>query len=188
MVFFLKHRKCIPVLWFCAALISACSAPTPPAAPKPLKVNQEKLEEELVRLNRLQALEESWKIRRYIYRQGWDMTPTGTGVYIRWIAPPKTGPKPQTNDEVLIDFEIFLLEGTSCYSSFETGPEWFRVDHDQVESGMHEAIKFLSEGDHVAIIIPSHMAFGLAGDMEKIPGNTPVLYHLELLRIQSKKP
>lgn len=185
MVCFLKLRKVLLGLGISAGCLAACSSPPPPP-PKPLKVDQDKLEEELVQLNRLHALEEGWKIRRYIHRQGWDMTPTGTGVYIHWISPPNKGRKPQTNDEVLIDFEIFLLEGTSCYSSFESGPEWFRVDHDQVESGMHEAIKFLSEGDHVVIIIPSHRAFGLAGDMEKIPGNTPVLYHLELLRIQSQ--
>jgi FKBP-type peptidyl-prolyl cis-trans isomerase len=186
MVFFLRFTKIALCLLGCVLWLSACHTPDPTPPPKPLKVDQKKLEEELVRLNRFQALEENWKIRRYIFRQGWDMKATGTGVYIRWISPPKTGPKPQTNQEVLIDFEIFLLDGTSCYSSFESGPEWFRVDHDQVESGMHEAVKYLSEGDHVAIIIPSHRAFGLAGDMEKIPGNTPVLYHLELLRIQSK--
>lgn len=180
----MKHRL-INIIFLLNILLGfqACSDPEPPP-PKPLRVNQEKLKNELVLLNRQMAQLENWKIRRFIHRMNWDMLATGTGVYIRWIDSPKKGQKAETQDEVLIDFEIFLLDGTPCYSSFESGPEWFRVDYDNVESGMHEAIKFLSEGDHVAIIIPSHRAFGLAGDMEKIPGNTPLLYHLELLKIK----
>jgi FKBP-type peptidyl-prolyl cis-trans isomerase FkpA len=148
-----------------------------------LKINPEKLDEELIQVNRRLKSQEMYLIQRYITRRNWNMMQTGTGVHIMWLEKGK-GDKPQSREWVRIAFQITLLDGSECYSSSESGDEWFKVDYDQVESGMHEAIKYLSTGDRAIIIIPSFRAFGLAGDMDKIPGNHTVVYDLTLNEIR----
>jgi FKBP-type peptidyl-prolyl cis-trans isomerase FkpA len=142
-----------------------------------------KIEEALVNVNKRSHTAELFLIRRYVSRRNWKMTETGTGLQLLWINH-GNGPTPKSGEQVQIEFEISLLDGTPCYSSKESGPEWFTVDYDQVESGMHEAIKYLKCADRVILIIPSYRAFGLAGDLDKIPGNNTVVYDLTLLQIR----
>jgi FKBP-type peptidyl-prolyl cis-trans isomerase len=114
------------------------------------------------------------------------MMETGTGV--RYMIYEKgSGATANSKDVVLIDFDIKLLDGTLCYSSRQTGAEQFVVDYDNVESGLHEAIKYLHQGDKAIIIIPSHRAFGLAGDMDRIPPFSTVVYNISLIEILKKK-
>jgi len=42
-------------------------------------------------------------------------------------------------------------------------------------------------GDKAKLIIPSHLAFGLAGDMDQIPPLSPIVYDIEVLDKISKK-
>jgi len=156
------------------------SAPEPNVLPL---INAEKLDEALIQVNRRLKTQEMYLIQRYVERRNWKMTETGTGVHIMWIERGK-GRQPESREWVRISFEISLLDGSQCYSSTESGDEWFKVDYDQVESGMHEAIKYLREGDRAIIIIPSFRAFGLAGDMDKIPGNRTIVYDLTLNEIR----
>ena len=39
-------------------------------------------------------------------------------------------------------------------------------------------------GDIAKFILPSHLAFGLLGDEEKIPKRATLVYHVELLTIK----
>jgi FKBP-type peptidyl-prolyl cis-trans isomerase len=53
-----------------------------------------------------------------------------------------------------------------------------------VESGLEEVILFLKKGDRAKIIIPSHLAFGLVGDGNKIPAMATLVYDLELIELK----
>jgi FKBP-type peptidyl-prolyl cis-trans isomerase len=55
---------------------------------------------------------------------------------------------------------------------------------DNVESGIHEVLLYMSEGDRARVILPSHMAFGYTGDSNKIPQNASLLYDLKILEIR----
>ena len=55
------------------------------------------------------------------------------------------------------------------------------VDQSEVESGLQEAIKLLSTGDRAKFIIPSHIAHGLLGDLNKIPPLRTLVIDLTLL-------
>jgi len=58
-----------------------------------------------------------------------------------------------------------------------------------VISGLEEGILYLSEGDKAKIIIPSHLGYGLLGDLDKnIPPKATLIYDIELksITIQSK--
>lgn len=150
------------------------------------EVNMNELKEPLMNVNRKISREEKLAIDAFVKRRNWNMTETGTGV--RYMITEQGSKEiPASGDIVIIDFEISLLDGTTCYTSKETGPEHFVVDYDNVESGMHEAIKYLHKGDKAIIIIPSHRAFGLAGDMAKIPPLSTVIYNIHLLEIIPKQ-
>lgn len=153
---------------------------------QPVVVNMNQFEDPLLKKNKELSKEEKIAIDAYVKRNHFDMIETGTGV--RYMIYEKgKGATANTKDIVLIDFDIKLLDGTLCYSSRHTGAEQFVVDYDNVESGLHEAIKYLHQGDKAIIIIPSHRAFGLAGDMDRIPPFSTVVYNISLLEIIRKK-
>lgn len=154
---------------------------------QPVKeINMNELKEPLMNVNRKISREEKLVIDGYVKRRNWNMAETGTGVRYM-IIEQGSEETPASGDVVIIDFEISLLDGTVCYTSKESGPEHFVVDYDNVESGMHEAIKYLHKGDKAIIIIPSHRAFGLAGDMAKIPPFSTVIYKIQVLEIIPKQ-
>ncbi len=93
------------------------------------------------------------------------------------------GQQAKVGNIALINFEISLLNGTVVYSS-NNKPEEFVVGKDNVESGLHEAITYLKVGDKAKLIIPIHLAFGLAGDMNKIPPRSTIVYDIELVSLK----
>jgi FKBP-type peptidyl-prolyl cis-trans isomerase FkpA len=95
-----------------------------------------------------------------------------------------TGLEAVSRSRAQVQFSISLLDGTMCY---ETGSdevvEEFQIDHSHVETGVQEGIKRMREGDKVKMIIPSHLAHGLSGDLNKIPPLTPIVVDLNLYKI-----
>jgi len=133
------------------------------------------------------ATDEVFRIDQYVTRHGWDAVETGTGIRY-YIYEKGTGRQAKTGDVALIEYEIRLLdaESTLCYSSEESGATEFLIGMDNVETGLHEAITYLKEGDKAFIILPHFLAHGLVGDMNKIPPLSPVLYKINLLEVKDK--
>lgn len=151
--------------------------------PEPIK--KDTLTEPLINANKKISESERRDIDNFVKRKGWPMIETGTGLRYSVYEHGK-GRQVMSGDLVMVDFEITLLNGTICYSSEETGSEEFVVDHDHVESGLHEAIQYLHIGDKAKIIIPSHLAFGLTGDSDQIPPLSPIVYDLTVLDARNK--
>lgn len=145
------------------------------------------LSEQLLHSNKRISAKERLDIDNFVRRKQWPMTETGTGLRYSVYSEGK-GRQVVSGDLVSVEFEISLLNGKICYSSEETGAEQFVVDHDHVESGLHEAIKYLRVGDKAKIIIPSHLAFGLTGDSDQIPPLSPVVYDLTVVDAIAKRP
>ena len=59
--------------------------------------------------------------------------------------------------------------------------EHFAVDFDDVESGLHEGVKYMSVGDKAIFILPAHLAHGITGDQAAIPPQSTLVYDLHLL-------
>ena len=93
----------------------------------------------------------------------------------------------KTGDIVALDYELRLLDGELVYSSKENGLKVFIVGRGGVESGLEEAVLHLHKGDEAEIIIPSHLAYGLAGDGDKIPIRSTIVYKLKVIENQSNK-
>jgi FKBP-type peptidyl-prolyl cis-trans isomerase FkpA len=148
-------------------------------------IQKDTLIEPLIGVNKKISENEKRDIENFVKRKNWPMIETGTGLQY-FVYNPGTGEQVKSGDLVMVDFEITLLNGKVCYTSDETGSEEFVVDHDHVESGLHEALKYLRVGDQAKVIIPSHLAFGLAGDLDQIPPLSPIIYDLTVLDKRTK--
>jgi FKBP-type peptidyl-prolyl cis-trans isomerase len=137
----------------------------------------------LVEKNKKAVLLEQRDIENYVRRQGLKTVQTGSGLNYQLIVDAQ-GTNAESGQEVLVEHEVQLLNGKVCYSSKDSGPESFVVEMDHVESGLHEGIQYMSPGDSAVLIIPSHLAHGLVGDMEKIPMRSTIVYHIKLLAVR----
>lgn len=146
-------------------------------------VTPETLKEPLISANKKYVVQEADEIEQYIKRHNLDMKKTGTGLRYMIYAN-GTGAPAQNGKEAKVNYNISLLDGTQCYSSKEKGPKTFLIGQDNVESGLHEGILYMKEGDKAIFILPSHLAHGLLGDENKIPPRSSVVYDIELLKVR----
>jgi FKBP-type peptidyl-prolyl cis-trans isomerase len=150
--------------------------------PEPATIDPAQLKESLMRVNKTLAHEENMAIDRYLERRGLKMERTGTGLRYM-IRDTGKGPKAEAGMRATVNYRIELLDGTFCYSSDSLGPHVFKVDEDQIESGIHEGIKLLRKGGKAKFILPSHLAHGLLGDQDKIPAKSSVVYDIEVIEL-----
>ncbi len=165
------------------ALLAACEGGggVPPA--KVGSAHEQPPNATLLEENKQLAQHEAHDIDAWIARHGLTMEGTGTGVRIKLVED-SAGTNAVPLQTASIIFNVALINGTVCYASAPGEPEDFTIEKDNVESGLHEAIQRLSVGDSAIIVIPSHRAYGLAGDSKKIPMRSTVIYHLRLVGLR----
>lgn len=150
---------------------------------QPQELSYNDIQKPLIDHNKQAAQLESEQIDQFIARRGWDVTNSGTGLrYL--IYQEGTGVQAEKGRVARVHFTISLLDGTKCYSSLNEEPQTFLIGRDDVESGLHEGIQHMRVGDKAQLIIPSHLAHGLAGDLHKIPPRSTIIYDIELLGVQ----
>lgn len=137
----------------------------------------------LEKVNKYEVEKESDEITQYIAHHNWQMEKTGTGLRYLFLAKGK-GVQPHSGDFVKVNYKISLLDGTECYSSDTEGAREFKVEGDDIESGLHEAVLLMHIGDKVKFILPSYMAHGVHGDDAKIPALSAIVVDLELLEVK----
>ncbi len=155
-------------------------------SPKDVEISYEQLKEPLIKINKTNLEIENDQIEQYIQRRNWQMVKTGTGLRYR-IYEQGNGTQAKEGMVAFIKFEVSLLNGTICYTNMSASPTFFLIGMDNIESGLHEAITYLKVGDKANIIIPSYLAYGLVGDLDKIPPKSTVVYHLELVDVKNKE-
>ncbi len=126
-------------------------------------------------------------IDAYINDRNLVMQRSGTGLYYQLLLDSASGDLIQTGDLVDFAYDIFLMNGTLIYSSEEEGVKTLKVDKEEAELGLHESLKLLGLGDKGRFILPSHLAFGVGGDQERVPPKTPLVYELKVLNIKKSK-
>ncbi len=136
----------------------------------------------LIKANRGLVNKENAEIDSYVSRRNWTMQKSGSGLRY-YIYKNGNGKKALAGNYAQINYSISLLNGIECYRSKDK-PERFLIDRDNVESGLHEGIKLLREGDKAILILPPHLAHGLIGDQEKIPPLSTIVYDIELVAIK----
>jgi FKBP-type peptidyl-prolyl cis-trans isomerase FkpA len=178
------NNKVMRKLWmiqFLAIIMLLCSCGNTPKIDK--TVQPEQFKKELEKVNETLVKKENEDIEDYISRHEWKMKSTGTGLRY-FIYSTGNGQKPKGNDKVLIRFVVNLINGNECYNSKKDGLKLIELGKAEVESGLEEGIMLMREGDKAKLILPSHLAFGLLGDENKIPKRATLIYDVELVEIK----
>ncbi|MDP2723619.1 MAG: FKBP-type peptidyl-prolyl cis-trans isomerase [Bacteroidales bacterium] len=142
--------------------------------------------ESLVVANRYLTRTEEEEIEHYIKRHHLEVTETGSGLRYS-VVKQGDGSFPQKGDVVTLEYKVRLITGDRIYSSDESGPLVFQVGKGGVPSGLEEAILHLKVGDQANIILPSHLAYGLLGDNNKVPKRATIIYEIEFKKLSKKQ-
>ena len=121
-------------------------------------------------------------IKAFIDTSNWPMQETPTGLHY-WIYEQGNGDTAKKDDHVLISYTISLLDGTICYNTDAANAKEIHIGHGNIETGLHEALQLMHAEDKARFIFPSHLAFGLTGDSQKIPQRSTLVYDIQLLQI-----
>ncbi len=153
-----------------------------PPPPSPEAIQEKRIE---ARRDFLEKERES--IEAYQKDYNLEMERTGTGLY--YTITKKSGDTilVETEDWVEYAYKIYSLQGELLYSSDDLGIVTLKVDKMDTEIGVHEALKLMALGDEGLFILPSHLAFGVAGDMNKVQPMTPLVYEIIILNIKKSK-
>jgi FKBP-type peptidyl-prolyl cis-trans isomerase FkpA len=146
------------------------------------KKGQTNQTETLIKINQYLVGQDSAVILAYLKRRNWKMNITQTGLWYMIYQKGK-GKAAQTGKLVTLNYKVWLLDGTLCYSSDQLGPKKFRIGKGGVEKGLEEGILLLRRGDKARFIMPPHLAYGILGDENMIPRRSIILYDVELVQI-----
>lgn len=144
-----------------------------------LKVSPKKRKELMEGAFRNSAKKETEQIEAFFKRQSIVPKKTPTGVQYT-VFEEGQGALPIGEDLVACKYLVMLLKGDTLYKSHDPFED-VRVEMDEKESGLHEALKLIPRGSKALIVIPSYRAHGLMGDSKKIPPMHTVVYQIELL-------
>jgi FKBP-type peptidyl-prolyl cis-trans isomerase FkpA len=175
-----KNTEFVIRLLLILSLSSCTSAPDRPQSDEKKDVS-----EPLIIANKELVRTEDQRIDDFIARYNWKMNTTGTGLRYTIYQHGKGLPA-QKGLTARFNFTLTLLNGDTIYTSEETGPKEILIGKGYIENGLEEGILLLKKGDRAKLIIPSHLAFGLVGDLDKIPAKATLVYDIELFDLIKK--
>ncbi|HWA86649.1 MAG TPA: FKBP-type peptidyl-prolyl cis-trans isomerase [Opitutus sp.] len=89
---------------------------------------------------------------------------------------------PHFGQEVIVNYDGRLLDGTRFDSSFQRGvPFTFKVGTGAVIKGWDEAFLTMHKGEKRTLIIPYWLAYGTAGHGRTIPPRATLVFDVELI-------
>lgn len=136
---------------------------------------------ELTELNRYFVLKDRERVESYIGRKNLKMTESSSGMWYL-IKTEGTGRYFTDNDNIAMEYECSLLDGTICYSSDQLGPKELIVGKSKIEAGLDQGLRMLKHGGEGIFIIPPFLAYGLTGDGKKIPAKAVIVYEVKILQ------
>ncbi|MBL7940866.1 MAG: FKBP-type peptidyl-prolyl cis-trans isomerase [Flavobacteriales bacterium] len=138
--------------------------------------------DDMLKENRDAVKLEDHDIDLFAKRIGLDLEPTGRGVRYHLLRD-VDGPNAMAGQWAKVNYRLELINGDTAYATAAGEPESFLIERDNVESGLHEAIQLMSPGDSALIVIPSYRGHGLAGDQDRIPMRSTLVYRIGLVSV-----
>lgn len=84
-------------------------------------------------------------------------------------------PLPTKGDIVFFDYEIRDINNKLIYPIDECKNKVYRVEKENIISGLREGIKLLRKNDIATLYLPSQFGYGFHGDNKNIGSNTPLI-------------
>ncbi|HEY9221196.1 MAG TPA: gliding motility-associated peptidyl-prolyl isomerase GldI [Lutibacter sp.] len=93
---------------------------------------------------------------------------------------------PEVGDQLLFTYDVFDINNTLIYSAEEIGEQTYIVDKQEIVEGLRNGLKLMGDGEVVTFLFPSHKAYGYIGDSNKIEINQPLIFKVQLIKINKK--
>jgi FKBP-type peptidyl-prolyl cis-trans isomerase FkpA len=174
----LNVRNAVCLLIFLVLQSCGDENPARPVHRKP--ANDKALKEQFMRANQALMQKESDELDAYARSHKFPVVSTTSGIKYFVYRPSQKGDSIKPGMQIRMTYTVSLLDGTVCYSSDTEGKRSFEVEHANVESGIHRGVQYLKKGDAAILLVPSYLAHGLLGDMNKIPPQSPVIYNIQI--------
>jgi len=173
------HGLLFLISWFILSL-NACQE-----SPRSVQStgHMEMTDDTVMKYNHQVVREESQEIDDFIMRHHWNMQVSQTGLRYM-IYKHGSGALPKSGGIVAIKYTVSLINGDLLYNPDSLKPFEFETGKAAVPNGLEEGVLLLKTGDHAKFVLPSHLAFGLLGDMDKIKSREILVYDVELYRIK----
>ena len=89
---------------------------------------------------------------------------------------------PRFGQEVIVNYDGRLLDGTRFDSSYQRGvPFTFHIGSGEVIKGWDEAFLHMHKGEKRTLIIPYWLGYGVAGHGRTIPPRATLVFDVELI-------
>jgi peptidylprolyl isomerase/FKBP-type peptidyl-prolyl cis-trans isomerase FklB len=95
---------------------------------------------------------------------------------------PATGNKPHLNDEVKVNYEGKLVDGTVFDSSYQRGVPAAMPLRGLIK-GWQEALQLMRPGDEWILYVPANLGYGDQGAGGQIPPGAALIFRIELLGV-----
>ena len=106
---------------------------------------------------------------------------TKSGLVLRTLTP-GAGPSPAVTDNVRVNYEGKLIDGTVFDASAQHGgPASFHLN--QVIACWTEGVQKMKTGEKARLVCPSTIAYGPSGRPPQIPGGATLVFEIELLAV-----
>lgn len=166
-----------------SAAVTACrQAPAPQAqrwvAPA---------EEDLTAVHLQLKEQERQEIEAFVARRGRPLQQSGTGLYYDIYERCPAGAAISRGDAVDLAYTLTSLNGTLLASSETDGLRRWVVGAETGEPGLTELLLMMRRGEKAFAIVPSHLAYGLSGDGNRIPPHATLLYDIEVKGVYVKR-
>jgi len=169
---------------FFLLIIISCAQPVPR---KPVLKKTSSFMEKSVSFNKILIEKEEQQFKRIITQDSLTTYLSSTnGFWYSFISKSANTYLPTYGDQLFYTFEVFDVENSRIYSAEEIGVQTYFVDQQSVIEGLRDGLKLMHEGDVVTFLFPSHKVFGYLGDENKIGINQPVIYKVQLNKINKK--
>ena len=94
---------------------------------------------------------------------------------------------PQPDDLVTLTYNVISFSNDTIYSGEEIGILKYKVDKQELFTGLRNSIKLLKEMETATFLFPSSLAYGYHGDNNKIGINVPIKSTITLLKIEKQQ-
>lgn len=177
-----KNTLIISYLIILAALSGACDDKNQPSSTQNnnKKMDGALVKQQFIKANQQLIQKENDEMDSYARNHRMSFVKTGSGVRYFVYKASAAGDSIKAGMKVSMEYTLSLLDGTACYSSANDGIKTFIVAGEEAESGIHKGLQYLKRGDCAILLIPSPLAHGLLGDMNKIPPQMPIVYQVRV--------
>ncbi|PQJ78202.1 gliding motility-associated peptidyl-prolyl isomerase GldI [Polaribacter porphyrae] len=156
--------------------------PRRPVNPKPSTTIYKQAIEESKKLNKI----EEARILAFIKNDSLsEYIQSSSGFWYKYIKKVnEEQPTPNVGDDVVFEYNIKDLRDSIIYGKEELGVKSYKVDKEDLITGLQKGIKLMKIGETITFVFPSYNAFGIVGDQERIGINETIKSTVTLINIK----